>query len=839
MLLPLLDSQSLAEASEQQTKKPLTYTAGQLISGVIQIALAHAGVVLVRTVSANSDRLIPCYTPNSGGIFGSGTVNTPIPGTPVTVTINPNTGQGSVIAYHHSGKEQPSYIDFSYLHCFDWVCGMSTLKFIQQLNQTVSKEANSNMFSSPCGALQDTYAGDTLIGDRYGPFAFFGRTQLTIKGSGLAYTQYSAAHNAITTVAQSIQTSTLSSDQQLDTEIHRKYWASGAKQGLGIQACKDEKPIEDAGSAVPKLKYTDTAKAPIYREQEFHGGLPRGSHCNIIYPLKDQNQNQKDFSVFASSTTSYTGATTKSSVDKLRSIKTPFINGLQAVSDSTSTSLNLERIDFCTPDPSNRSLQIDKILQQEGTHYFLRQQLSDQDIMNLYRTGVSAVGKSLGQRNIQWTQTASVSTQELDPSQYAEINDSYTGQKKRVYKNTSFITQQDDGSILIKDGWGSEIRMTGGNIFISSALDTFIRPGRDMIGLVPRRMQLDANGAAVVAAKKSLKLASEGDTVLSSGISGQDGFTVIQNRSKTSNAGVVIRSNGNTSITASRDMFIGLNDKVNKNAGNSTSKGTGTVVIDAGTLILNANYNMKATSAAIGIYSYAGSSGGGLTLSGTSCSVQASNVMLGTASFYVGGFSNDASISKGDSNQTFNIVSGSGSCVAHIRGQLQTKDITAGGTAIISGQLVAGNFAAISTHPVDIIPGLKPQSISTLRKQIANMFSSQVKGAVLNIAKKLQTWYNDNFICNHELKFTDSDVLGFSGEYKMPKMCWQINTVYDQTLQPISVSKTGEAQNMSYAYPGKTAWDSGFIASIDNDNNIKYTQNIQTGYKVNTDKEDM
>ena len=97
-------------------------------------------------------------------------------------------------------------------------------------------------------------------------------------------------------------------------------------------------------------------------------------------------------------------------------------------------------------------------------------------------------------------------------------------------------------------------------------------------------------------------------------------------------------------------MFIGLNDKVNKNAGNSTSKGSGTVVIDAGTLILNANYNMKATSAAIGIYSYAGSSGGGLTLSGTSCSVQASNVMLGTASFYVGGFSNDASISKGDSN---------------------------------------------------------------------------------------------------------------------------------------------------------------------------------------------
>lgn len=107
------------------------------------------------------------------------------------------------------------------------------------------------------------------------------------------------------------------------------------------------------------------------------------------------------------------------------------------------------------------------------------------------------------------------------------MKDTYTGKTKRIYKCTSFITQEEDGSILIKDGWGSEIRMSGGNIYISSALDTFIRPGRDCIGLVPRRLELDANGAAVIAAKKSVKVASESNLYLSSAVSGEDGYTVL------------------------------------------------------------------------------------------------------------------------------------------------------------------------------------------------------------------------------------------------------------------------------------------------------------------------
>ena len=86
---------------------------------------------------------------------------------------------------------------------------------------------------------------------------------------------------------------------------------------------------------------------------------------------------------------------------------------------------------------------------------------------------------------------------------------SQSGKRKITrFRNNSIVTQDPDGTVTLKDGWGSQITMSHGNIYISSALDTFIRPGRDLIAMVPQHLSATANGEIEVGAKKNIKIGS-------------------------------------------------------------------------------------------------------------------------------------------------------------------------------------------------------------------------------------------------------------------------------------------------------------------------------------------
>ena len=50
---------------------------------------------------------------------------------------------------------------------------------------------------------------------------------------------------------------------------------------------------------------------------------------------------------------------------------------------------------------------------------------------------------------------------------YIEVTDATTGNIVRYYNSASILSMEPDGSIVISDGYGSEIRMSGGNIYIS------------------------------------------------------------------------------------------------------------------------------------------------------------------------------------------------------------------------------------------------------------------------------------------------------------------------------------------------------------------------------------
>lgn len=59
------------------------------------------------------------------------------------------------------------------------------------------------------------------------------------------------------------------------------------------------------------------------------------------------------------------------------------------------------------------------------------------------------------------------------------VDHRYDKKPQEFYETESFISMLEDGSIAIGDGYGAEIRMTAGSMFLASAGDVWMKPGRN------------------------------------------------------------------------------------------------------------------------------------------------------------------------------------------------------------------------------------------------------------------------------------------------------------------------------------------------------------------------
>jgi hypothetical protein len=172
----------------------------------------------------------------------------------------------------------------------------------------------------------------------------------------------------------------------------------------------------------------------------------------------------------------------------------------------------------------------------------------------------------------------------------------------RYYRSRSVIKQLDDGGVLIEDGWGSQLLLSGGNIQQTAPGDVWMRPGRSVVAWAPRDVVLRAGNAAdITASKGDVRLKAERNLHMLSGNSGTGG-TLIENRSElkarpadfaqlgagVNGHGVVIKSTKSSFYAFADDIHVGRNQA-----------GTGRVTIDAGnqgTLYLRGqnifNYNL-------------------------------------------------------------------------------------------------------------------------------------------------------------------------------------------------------------------------------------------------------
>ena len=95
--------------------------------------------------------------------------------------------------------------------------------------------------------------------------------------------------------------------------------------------------------------------------------------------------------------------------------------------------------------------------------------------------------------------------------QYGEVTiDKRDGYDVRYYRTRSCFHMLDDGSVLIEDGYGSQIFMSGGNIHTTCPGDIFHRPGRSLIAWAPRDAIIRAGYCAELsAAKKDVRIKGE------------------------------------------------------------------------------------------------------------------------------------------------------------------------------------------------------------------------------------------------------------------------------------------------------------------------------------------
>lgn len=167
-------------------------------------------------------------------------------------------------------------------------------------------------------------------------------------------------------------------------------------------------------------------------------------------------------------------------------------------------------------------------------------------------------------------------------TQTEKLPDPITEKETLVSQLESYIHLSPTGAIIISDGTGSEIRMEGGHIILSPAVDLRLQPGRDMSATVPRfasvfsgnrldlasdtdEVSIHADKNLTVSAEELVTIESRDRTPVSSGDPtkrGQGGGILIRSASDTTVLGHTIRMSlqnpTDDSKTGQKDVSDGM-----------------------------------------------------------------------------------------------------------------------------------------------------------------------------------------------------------------------------------------------------------------------------------------
>lgn len=660
----------------------------------------------------------------------------------------------------------------------------------------------------------DARPGDYNVTDSAGLVGFHvGRLLSMLRGSPLAYVDVSAITHKVRMVGKTLEFHTLAGETVISETLHAVNTALSPREAMGL--------LSENFTVATVDDLPDTL--PFYRMQQLKGKSPAGSEDAVLTPPKvaEQHTQAAQPLLLRKHRVGFSGEEQLLNAHSVGTIKTPDIRGImQSRYDTDAEDPATElRIPYKpdesenneeTPKPPDAETAVDDAALHQTERY-------DADYTEYMKLGLAADGLAVGEESLaDEAGSDPPSRGAVQDSAYPlppilKILDPSTRREHTYYLSTSFIRQLEDGSIVIGDGYGSEIRMSRGNIYIASALDTFIRPGRDAVQMVPRNLVLNTQGVGIFNTKGSLYLrASEAMNI---GVTGKKGHLNIECRSAD---GLSIRSNSGLSITCISDMYIGRNaHSTNSDHAVTEPDVQGSIIIDAGRSGVVTQLGGECSLDANNVYlkAHDGSSGSMMLLT-------PSAGILGTQQFQITGtlmlqrFSGDlvmhcregitsVDISIPQQDSCHLLVSGYG----QFRSSILTDDslivvnqIQAASVVTVNGQL--GSYAREQDRPKASFPSAdkSPANLGLRTEELLTAAEDTV--------------YRDAFIMDNAFSFPDSDAYGVPNDLRMPAMLWQINSDNSGNWQELPVEDEVNKGTTTYCYPGEV-WETAAIGDAD------------------------
>lgn len=198
-----------------------------------------------------------------------------------------------------------------------------------------------------------------------------------------------------------------------------------------------------------------------------------------------------------------------------------------------------------------------------------------------------------------------------DPPGSSELNLSdYKGRRAGVFIG-------DDGSVIIRDAWGSEIVMLGGNVSINTPGTVALSAHNDVVSLAGRGVVVRGSKSTDVSADDgSVRIHGKKLVAIAGGTDSTDGGVLIESLAKSSDIdaseeagdnasvkGVVIRSEESSVSVSGKSAYVLGKENVFVTSGPDGDERDGNILVNGGNVLMTAKDVLAATTNGNGLVS--------------------------------------------------------------------------------------------------------------------------------------------------------------------------------------------------------------------------------------------
>ena len=682
------------------------------------------------------------------------------------------------------------------------------------------------------GADNDVLPGDTDIIDLNGNAGLhIGRFLSQLRGSPAAFIDVSNITNTIRHVATKEEQHLPLSVVLKGKELIVDDVAVTDAEAFGI-AYGD--PFTVSGNL---LAYTDENAIPLYRMQETKGAAIDGKEELVVgFPFNGNvHYATTEPPVLAKRRISLSGGIAEASAEAISSIKSPAIRAIHQVNYDTERGDHaqddiLQPYDYkitaepATAQPTGENAA--QILTSDAAINKLIDTLFTGDYLERLKERLAAHGLKVStsdgllsnQISGQFI-TGPTGKQEYDNPPYIQLTDPVTGKVTTYYQSTSFITQEADGSILIADGYGSEIRMSKGNIYISPALDLFLRPGRDLSAMVPRHQSYNAQATTTINSSEAIYIRSVGDFKMI-GATGGTGVVSLECAAQPSVlSGLLLKSMCGTTLIGS-DLYIGIN--TNKDVSRNRveePQNPGTIIIDA---CSRGSINMRSVEQVMDAKSIClvttfdtGNQGSAIVIKPSDIGIYTRNVSIPASISVVGHKAeNQVTLVRDGEKVAIELLASTAPSVVIESDLIIGRNMACNGFGIYSVSVRARQVMSTSQYCVPLDTSYNdPFATTEIHKQDANTeIGETTADRVISISGTL---YQDYYTVTNGFAFPTS--YGISPNLRMPGMLWQTQTEEQgggmKWAEAAVTRGDGENKLTTMCYPGLEVWENATIST--------------------------